>query len=187
MICRRSGHVVVVVLVALLCASLGFAGGYYYHQWKSSGRTAISAKCLRILDPDTIEVEWKGAKEKVRFAGIDAPEKKEGKKLNDQAKMLKIQAGSLMQVSQLVITELNGRLVGQNVDLVFPTGRVEYDSFGRLLAYIERNGKDVGEMLLRNGLVYPRPEPHPRKEHYAQVNVQAQQQRKGFYGFTRTK
>ncbi|MBU1693266.1 MAG: thermonuclease family protein [Verrucomicrobia bacterium] len=76
---------------------------------------------------------------------------------------------------------------GRQVELVFPSGRVEYDSFGRLLAYVEISGSDFGEMLLRNGLVYPRPEGHPRKARYFEVNEGAKAQRKGMYGLTQLK
>ena len=175
------------ILLCLLSAGLGFWGGYFYKQWKASGQTAIKAECLRILDPDTIEVAWKGHKEKVRIAGIDAPEKKAGKKLNEQAKILNLRPESLLQVSKLVIQQMDTSLTGRPVHLIFPRGRVEYDSFGRLLAYVEVAGKDMGEMLLRNGLVYPRPEPHPRRDHYYSVNQVAQHERKGLYGFPRVK
>ena len=184
----RSGGVMVILLLCLLSACLGFIGGYSFKQWRASGQTAIKAECLRVLDPDTIEVAWKGGKEKVRVAGIDAPEKKLGKKLTEQAHILNVRAESLLQVSELVIRQMDMSLTGRPVHLVFPRGRVEYDSFGRLLAYVETAGKkDMGEMLLRNGLVYPRPEPHPRRDRYYSVNQVAQLQKKGIYGLTRTK
>jgi len=179
----RSGGVLLVLLLCLFSALMGFIGGFYFKQWKASGKVAIRAECLRVLDPDTIEVAWKGGKEKVRVAGIDAPEKKQGKKLNDQSKILNIKTDSLLQISQLVIRQMDTTLTGRPVSLVFPRGRVEYDSFGRLLAYVEVSGKDMGEMLLRNGLVYPRPEPHPRLERYYEVNQVAQLERKGLYAF----
>ena len=184
---RKSGGAVITILMCLIGFAAGFAAGYFFRRWEASGSSAMPARCLRVVDTDTIVIEWLLGTNKVRMAGIDAPESKDNKKLREQAQMFNIQPSALLQISQIVIRQMDIMLTGKGVKIVFPRGKVEYDSFGRVLAYIEVDGKDVCEMLLRNGLCYPRPEPHPRKERYAQVAADAQSQRKGMYGLSRVK
>lgn len=173
---------ILAILFALAMGGAGFAGGFYYHKWKTSTRVSYPATCIRVLDADTIEVEWALGRAKVRLAGVDAPEGKDNKKLKDQAKQLGTTPENLLQVSKTIINQAEIVLPGRKIKLVFPRGDVERDSFGRLLAYVEVGNADFGAMLLRNGLVYPRPEPHPRKETYLALNEQAVQARKGLYG-----
>lgn len=184
---RRAGRAAFTLLLCLVCLGAGFAAGYLVRRWEASGSSAMPARCLRVVDTDTIVIEWLFGTNKVRMAGIDAPESKDNKKLREQAVNLNMAPSALLQVSQVVIRQMDIMLTGKDVKIVFPRGKVEYDSFGRVLAYIEVDGKDVCEMLLRNGLVYPRPEPHPRKERYAKVGAEAKAQRKGIYGMSRVK
>lgn len=178
----RAGNVLITIILCLLCLMGGFAAGFHYQTWRTSGKVAFPATCLRIVDTDTIEVRWHQGTNKVRIAGIDAPESKDNKKLKEQAVQLKVTPENLLQVSKIVIRQTETAMKDKSIRLVFPHGRIEYDSFGRVLAYVEIGGQDFGEMLLRNGLVYPRPEPHPRKEAYYAINQQAMLQRKGIYG-----
>lgn len=183
----KQGGAAITLLLCLIFLGAGFAAGYLYRRWEASGSSAMPARCLRVVDTDTIVVEWIYGTNKVRLAGIDAPESKDNKKLREQAEKLGITPSALLQMSQVVIRQMDIMITGKDVKIVFPRDKVEYDSFGRVLGYIEVDGKDVCEMLLRNGLSYPRPEPHPRKERYARVGAEAQAQRKGIYGLSRVK
>jgi micrococcal nuclease len=138
-----------------------------------------------VLDTDTIEVAWVWGTNKVRLVGLDAPESKDNKKLHDQAKLLRVDAGQLLSISGVITRQMESGLVGRNVNLIFPRVKIERDAFSRLLAYVEVDGKDIGAMLLRNGLVYPRPEPHPRQATYQALNAEARENRKGIYGLQR--
>ncbi len=182
-----TGGVVITLLLCLVCLGVGFAAGYLVRRWEASGSYAMPARCLRVVDSDTIVIEWLLGTNKVRMAGIDAPESKDNKKLREQAVNLNMTPSALLQVSQVVIRQMDIMLTGKDVKIVFPRGEVEYDSFGRVLAYIEVGEQDVCEMLLRNGLAYPRPEGHPRKERYARIAEEARAQRKGIYGMSRVK
>lgn len=173
------------VLVGVVCLGLGFFAGYALRKHQASGVRGMPAQCLRVVDTDTILVRWLLGTNKVRLAGIDAPESKESKKLREQAAQLGVSPTALLQISQIVIRQLDIALTGKDVVLIFPHNKVEYDSFARLLAYVEVRGSDVCEMLLRNGLAYPRPEPHPRADRYAAVAEEARAQKKGIYGLTR--
>lgn len=184
---NTAGGVALTLLLCLVCLAIGFAVGYMVRRWEASGSYAMPAHCLRVLDADTIGIRWLSGTNKVRVAGIDAPESKLNKKLREQAEQLKVRPESLLQISQVVIRQMDIMLTGKDIRIVFPRREVEYDSFSRVLAYIEVDGKDIGEMLLRNGLCYPRAESHPRKERYFEVSAEARTQRKGMYGLTQVK
>jgi endonuclease YncB( thermonuclease family) len=113
--------------------------------WDSIKRTAvinsqkgIPAFVTRIIDGDTIVVRLENDKEeRVRFISVDAPETvKPGVKAEPWGP----------EASQFT----KNMLEGKNVVLVFDVS--ERDRYGRLLAYVEVNGQDIGEALLREGL-----------------------------------
>lgn len=94
----------------------------------------IFVKVIKVVDGDTIRVEWKERDFDfpVRMLGIDAPEMNEGGK---EAK-----------------DYLKGVIEGEEVLLkINPTQRV--GKYGRLLAKIISLGMDMGEMMIRLGLV----------------------------------
>ena len=173
------------LVITLMCLAGGFYGGIRYRSHTLSSMQAYPATCLRILDGDTFEIAWIWGTNKVRLAGIDAPESKDNKKLKDQARQLGVDPGSLLQISGLIKTQADNLLPGRPIKLVFPDKEIQRDSFGRLLAYVEIGDKDFGAMLLRNGLVYPRPEHHPRQTTYNELNEKARSERKGIYGLRR--
>ena len=86
---------------------------------------------IRVIDGDTFEVLYDEEPTSVRIFGVDAPEVGE--------------RGSWES------TEALRRLLGNSqVTLVFP-GRKKRDSFGRLLAVVYIDGRNVGDWLLENG------------------------------------
>ena len=90
-----------------------------------------SFQVLRVIDGDTIEVEMDGDPYRVRYIGIDTPEKSDI--CYDTAK------------------EANTRLVdGQTVKLVRDVS--DTDNYGRLLRYVYVNDTFVNEVLIRTGL-----------------------------------
>src|SRR3990167_1351917 len=90
---------------------------------------AITAKCTRVIDGDTIEVEYYGKKDKVRLIGVDTPETKDPRKP--------------VQYFGKEATEFTRRVVeGENVKLEFD--QTLRDKYNRLLAYVYLPS---GEML----------------------------------------
>lgn len=88
------------------------------------------ALVLRIIDGDTIEADINGTVERVRYAGIDTPEK--GEPCAAEA------------------TERNAALVGQRVYL--EPSIEDRDRYGRLVRYVwTENGSSVDQMLLAEG------------------------------------
>ena len=86
------------------------------------------ALVIRIIDGDTLEIE---SGEKVRLLGIDAPEKGERYSL-EAAKFLEEKV-----LNKTVVLEL---------------GSERYDRYGRILAYLYINGKNINIELVKNGL-----------------------------------
>lgn len=89
----------------------------------------VSARVLKVIDGDTIEVDYEGRKERVRYTGIDCPEMK--------------------QEWGLKAKELNQFLVSGYIELELDIR--ERDPFGRILAYVWSNGKMVNEELVKKG------------------------------------
>lgn len=172
------------LFIFIVGAALGGGGGYYFHEWQAKHQTGVTARCIRIKDGDTLVVQWGREKEMtVRLAGIDTPEKKQGNKLNEQAKKFDVTVAALTYFSHLMQQLLETQLPGKTCRLEFPYGYNNRDAFGRLLAYVEVGGQDFGAMLLRRGLAYPRPEAHPRSQQYKALYEQAQREKQGIFGY----
>jgi micrococcal nuclease len=82
---------------------------------------AVSARVVRVIDGDTIEVTIDGAEEDVRYIGVDTPET--------------VKPGSPVECYGPQASAANHRLVeGRTVRLVFDAER--RDVYDRLLAYV---------------------------------------------------
>jgi micrococcal nuclease len=92
---------------------------------------------VRVADGDTIRVRLRsGAEERVRYIGVDTPERTGGECYADEA------------------TAYNVRLVaGRDVRLVLDAE--ERDRYGRLLAYVYADGVFVNAELVREGYAQP--------------------------------
>jgi endonuclease YncB( thermonuclease family) len=92
-----------------------------------------SARVVHVVDGDTIDVEIDGQKERVRYYGIDTPER--GDACFSEA------------------TARNDELIDGSV-LLLPDAR-NRDRYGRLLRYIfDANGNSVDERLIAEGLAH---------------------------------
>jgi micrococcal nuclease len=90
-----------------------------------------AATVLRVVDGDTIDVRLPGGEERVRYFGVDTPERGEA--------------------CFGAATERNRQLVGERV-LLLPDAR-ERDRFGRLLRYVfDEEGRSVDALLIAEGL-----------------------------------
>ena len=119
--------------------------------------------CERVVDGDTIKVHWRGRLESVRIVGIDAPEIRRGRQLSRQAEGAGLTEAEALELGRRATTRLR-ELTGEKwVRLVFAYSEGKRDPWGRLLAYVEVDGRDLGETLLREGLAWPYEKyDHPR-------------------------
>lgn len=91
----------------------------------------------RVVDGDTIELDFNGTKEKVRLIGIDAPES-----VHPDADK-NVEAGKI--VSEYTKEKLEGKEIALEFDVQ------ERDQYGRLLAYVWVDGEMYNKHLLSVG------------------------------------
>jgi len=108
-----------IALVLLAAGALGAA------------EPGVSARCLRVLDGDSVVLRLDGREVEARLDGIDAPER--GQPFGDRARR-----------------ELTGLVAGKTVDV---THRGT-DRHGRLLVQLRLAGLDVNAALVRRGLAW---------------------------------
>jgi micrococcal nuclease len=126
---RASRLVPWIVLLAAVAAYLA-AGG------RSGSGDAESAPVTRVVDGDTIEVRLDERLEKVRLIGIDTPES--------------VKPGTPVQCyAKAASAETERLLDGRRVTLRFDAER--RDRYGRLLAYVYRDGLFVNAELVERG------------------------------------
>ena len=95
--------------------------------------TARTFEVVRIIDGDTFTIRYDGEPTGVRVADIDAPERGEPGYAE----------------ARDALAEL---IAGETITLTFHDPDDKRDSFGRLLASVEVDGVDVGEVMLGRGL-----------------------------------
>ncbi|TFG66625.1 MAG: hypothetical protein E4H28_01335 [Gemmatimonadales bacterium] len=125
------------------------------------GTTGEEAIVTRVYDGDTIEVEFRGDRERVRYIGIDTPERDDGRP-------------AIRELAGLA-TEANRALVdGQTVQLEFD--RERRDQYGRLLAYVTVGDTLVNEWLVAGGFAEARDYP-PNLRYKARLDAAEQEAR----------
>lgn len=140
------------------------------------------ALCTRVIDGDTIVIQWQGNEERVRILGIDAPETRRTRGLRAQAEYLSMDPEFLLAYGDVATRTVEMWLLNRRVRLVFPEeGQVLRDAFGRLLCYVELQGTDIGERLLLGGNAFVYDAPHPREEAYKAFQAEAQRKRRGIW------
>lgn len=171
----------------LISVGLFFAGLFIGHRSQPGGYITKAeegfpyAICTRVIDGDTIEVEWMGQAERVRILGIDAPETRRTRSLREQAELLQMEPDFLLRYGGIATQIVENWLLDRSVRLVFPEDEVLRDNFGRLLCYVELHGTDIGERLLLGGNAIVYDAPHPREEAYRLFQAEAQNQRRGIW------
>jgi micrococcal nuclease len=96
-----------------------------------------TVKVESVHDGDTFTVKLENVDEKVRILGIDTPELSEKKKFHC--------------LGPEIAQYMKDKIEGKEVKLTRDTKGKNRDSFGRLLRYVELDGKDIGAELLKMG------------------------------------
>lgn len=146
-----------------------------------TGVAPMAARCTKVFDGDTYEVELPEGRRRIRVKGIDCPESADSEKAARQAERLGVKLPALLKAGQGIKSETRALVEGRDVMVVPPGGLLQPDDFGRLLAYVEVDERDIGAELIRRGLAYAREEPHPRKASYHALNATARRERRGIY------
>lgn len=93
---------------------------------------------VRVVDGDTIVVNYNGKEEKVRLIGVDTPES------------VHPDSSKNTEAGEIASDYTKAALEGKQVELEFDVQ--ERDQYGRLLAYVWIDGKMYNETLLRDGV-----------------------------------
>lgn len=97
----------------------------------------FEAQVVRVVDGDTIVVNYDGNKERVRYIGVDTPES--------------VKPNTPVQCFAKAASHLNEQLVAGKTVILTP-GAEQRDRYGRLLAYVRtKDGLDVNRELLARG------------------------------------
>jgi micrococcal nuclease len=144
---------------------------------------------LRILDGDGMIVKniFTNQEEEVRLLGIDAPELKHCRKLNQDEREGHLPAQFLLELGYKSLNFLikKTRKV-DNVTLIQESKHLK-DRYGRTLAYVLLpNGKTLNEILIRQGYAKPYSKAFCSElPIYQKLNLRAKSQGKGLYSLTK--
>jgi micrococcal nuclease len=115
-------------------ASLGgWRLGAARHDGETSGRAGV---VTGVIDGDTVEISRPGGRDRVRLLGVDTPETVHPDR---PVECFGPEASGFTR----------DRLLGRRVTLSFD--RVRRDPYGRLLAYVELDGRRFNDELLARG------------------------------------
>lgn len=118
-----------------------------------------TAKVIRVIDGDTLKVEFQGKQESIRLIGIDTPESR----INNKARHDSQKSGEDIRV----ITEMGKKATDFTKSLVQKGDRIriefdlqQRDKYGRLLGYGYINGdRMLNEEIIKSGyasiMTYP--------------------------------
>ncbi len=141
--------VVILVLIALITKNdsiISYLNQNYnidlavnYEEENKSDDEKEKAKCevIRVVDGDTIVVDYKGSEEKVRLIGIDTPESVHPNENKNTEEGI-VTANYTKQ-------RLEGKIVEIELDVQ------ERDKYGRILAYVYIDGEMYNKELLEIG------------------------------------
>ena len=121
------------LLIVLVILLLGMLKG----RANDSRYEGMTVKYLYNYDGDTVTFDIGGHNVKVRLRNVDTPE------LNDPVSENKDKAYRAKKYTQVVLKS------SRNIRLVNVKGR---DKYGRLVARVVFDGKDLGKLLLSRGL-----------------------------------
>ena len=99
-------------------------------------------RVVTVIDGDTIKVELDGRTETVRLLGIDTPE--------SRRPQTPVECGS-----KKAAATLRRLLLDRDVTLRPDPTQDAIDKFGRVLAYVEVDGRDAGEAMVASGWAKP--------------------------------
>ena len=152
------------VLVPIIGLSLVIAAWWIFvgEPTANAGQAgAGGAVVVEVLDGDTMVVVLDGHEQHVRLIGIDTPEREE--------------------CGYEEATDALAALVESRAVSLVSGAQSDTDVYGRLLRYVEIDGKDVGLELITQGLAVARydsrtDQPHPREKDYWAADAAAPQQ-----------
>ncbi len=139
------------------------------------------ARVTRVVDGDTLKVRLAdGRRKTVRVLGIDTPETK---KPGTPVECGGPQASASM--ARLALQGTGYAAKGRDVVLIGDPTEDQVDRFGRILAYVEAGGRDLGEQQIASGwaeMYAYRDRRFERRSRYESAERRARDGRRGVWG-----
>lgn len=133
----------------------------------SAARGRYEGTCIKVLDGDTIDVRTdSGGEFRLRLLGIDCMETFNEEKMAEQARRLDRSMDDIRHLGEKGQNRIRALVLNQSIEWEVPEGTPLFDPYDRMLAYVEKDGRDIGEQLLEEGLAETRRDRHPRSERY---------------------
>jgi endonuclease YncB( thermonuclease family) len=133
----------------------------------SAARGRYEGTCVKVLDGDTIDVRAdSGEAFRLRLLGIDCMETFNEDKMAEQARRLDRAMDDIRRLGEIGKNRTRSLVLNQSIVWEVPEGTPLFDPYDRMLAYVEKDGRDIGEQLLEEGLAETRRDRHPRSERY---------------------
>lgn len=126
-------------------------------------------KVIRVVDGDTLVIEYKGKNEKVRLIGVDTPESVHPDETRNTA------------FGEKVSNYSKSKLEGNEIQIEFDVQ--ERDKYGRLLCYVYIDGQMYNKLLLKEGLAKVATYPPNIKyvDEFVKIQKQARQNGEGMW------
>ncbi|HNY13455.1 MAG TPA: thermonuclease family protein [Candidatus Wallbacteria bacterium] len=112
---------------------------------------AVEARFIRVVDGDTLKINYSGKNESIRLIGIDTPESYNGSKASRDARRSHTDVSSILELGRLASTFVKGLLKKDEIiNIEFDV--TLRDRYGRLLGYIYLpSGKMLNEEIIKAG------------------------------------
>lgn len=124
------------------------------------------ASVVRVIDGDTVLVKINEAEERVRIIGINTPESV------DPRRPVECFANEASSKAKELLSDKS----------IFLENYTDRDKHGRLLAYIEIDGLDFGEIMISEGYAYSyKAFPHDRMIKYNSLEQAAKENKVGLW------
>jgi len=112
---------------------------------------AAEAKVIRVVDGDTLTINYSGKNESIRLIGIDTPESYGGSKASRDAKRGHTDVSSILALGRLASDFVKG-LVKKDDIINIEFDVTLRDRYGRLLGYVFLpSGKMLNEEIIKAG------------------------------------
>ena len=149
--------------MALVLAALWFEG----REEEGVAPGAYGGRVTHVVDGDTLDVrDEQGVVRRIRLLGVDCLETHHEEKLGEQARQWGISREEARRLGEEATARMRELVHRREVVWIVPEGGRSRDRYGRVLAYVEVEGRDVGELLLKEGLAEARRERHARSRDY---------------------
>jgi len=167
------------ISLILLAVAL-IVGAFFWHA--SSSPQSVPVQLARVIDGDSIRVVFRGENTPVRLLGIDCVEMRNTNKRRKQMKEYGLTEEQALMIGRLASEATEDALKPPaKIRVVLPEAKAERDRYGRLLAYVEADGGDLGMKLIEAGLADVFDARHARESVYLEAREGARNQGLGIW------